>query len=160
MRCCSSAQSSYSRAAAETRAANTNRRLLNRAAGSMPTGARVDVQITSIPYLQYYITSSTAAGHHARTMGPANALRRVMARPSRMSFPQHSQRRTFLGLQRTPPPSSRMMGALVAQGLAVVLLADLGFATLTNQTTTVRSVAQSAGYWLDPPEFEKVHGKK
>ncbi|EME45772.1 hypothetical protein DOTSEDRAFT_127546 [Dothistroma septosporum NZE10] len=53
-----------------------------------------------------------------------------------------------------------MMGALVAQGLAVVLLADLGFATVTNQPTTVRSVAQSAGYWLDPPEFDKAHGKK
>ncbi|EGP89214.1 uncharacterized protein MYCGRDRAFT_85399 [Zymoseptoria tritici IPO323] len=53
-----------------------------------------------------------------------------------------------------------MMGWLVVQGLGVVLLADLAFATLTNDRTTIRSVAQSAGYWKDPPPFDEVHGLK
>lgn len=65
-----------------------------------------------------------------------------------------------MGLQRTPPPSPRIMGYLVAQGLAVVLLADLAFATATGQSTTVRSVAQSAGYWMDAPPFNKAHEQK
>ncbi|RMZ30124.1 hypothetical protein D0859_05755 [Hortaea werneckii] len=52
---------------------------------------------------------------------------------------QYQQRRTFLGLRRPPPPKTPMMGYLVAQGLAVVLLADLGIAMLRGEPTTVRS---------------------
>lgn len=50
-----------------------------------------------------------------------------------------------------------MMGYLVFQGLAIVLLADFAFSSLTNETTTVRSVLQIAGLWRDPPPFEKIH---
>lgn len=70
------------------------------------------------------------------------------------------QKRTFLGLQRPPAPPSRTMGYLVLQGLAVVLLADFAIATVQNEPTTIRSVAQSAGLWLDPPPFEKIHNEK
>lgn len=69
------------------------------------------------------------------------------------------QRRTFLGLQRPPPPKPHMMGYLVAQGLAIVLLADLAFATMTNEPTTVRAILQQAGLWEDAPKFESVHGE-
>jgi hypothetical protein len=51
-----------------------------------------------------------------------------------------------------------MMGYLVVQGLAVVLLVDLGFATMFNGKTVIRKVAQSAGLWTDGPAFESVHG--
>lgn len=67
------------------------------------------------------------------------------------------QRRTFLGLQQTPPPKPRVMGYLVMQGLAVVLIADLGFATVFNHPTVLRSVAQSAGIWKEGPSFEESH---
>ena len=67
------------------------------------------------------------------------------------------QRRTFLGLQRPPPPQPQMMGYLVAQGLAIVLLADLAFATVTNEPTTIRSLCQTAGFWKDTPPFDKTH---
>lgn len=67
------------------------------------------------------------------------------------------QRRTFLGLQRTPAPKPAMMAYLTLQGLAIVLLGDLGFATLTNDVTVARSVIQAAGYWRGPPAFEEVH---
>lgn len=50
-----------------------------------------------------------------------------------------------------------MMGYLVAQGLAIVLLADLGFATLTSEPTTVRKVCQAVGLWNDAPAFERMH---
>ncbi|RMY92412.1 hypothetical protein D0861_02513 [Hortaea werneckii] len=66
------------------------------------------------------------------------------------------QRRTFLGLRRPPPPKTPMMGYLVAQGLAVVLLVDLGIAMLRGEPTTVRSVCQSAGFWKDP-DFKRLH---
>ena len=49
------------------------------------------------------------------------------------------------------------MGYLVAQGLAIVLLADYGIATVTNEMTTVRAVCQTAGLWKDTPPFEKIH---
>ncbi|RMZ14450.1 hypothetical protein D0860_02120 [Hortaea werneckii] len=78
---------------------------------------------------------------------------------SRLDMPfryQYQQRRTFLGLRRPPPPKTPMMGCLVAQGLAVVLLADLGIAMLRGEPTTVRSVCQSAGFWKDP-DFKKLH---
>jgi hypothetical protein len=52
-----------------------------------------------------------------------------------------------------------MMGYLVAQGLAIVLLADLGIATLLGHTTTVRSVCQAAGFGKDPQAFEEMHGR-
>jgi hypothetical protein len=52
------------------------------------------------------------------------------------------------------------MGYLVLQGLGVVLLADLAFATLSNDRTTIRAVAQSAGFWKDPPAFNESHGTK
>lgn len=67
------------------------------------------------------------------------------------------QRRTFLGLQRPPPPKPQMMGYLVAQGLAIILVADLGIAYAQNEPTTVRSVFQSAGLWKEPPAFERIH---
>lgn len=51
-----------------------------------------------------------------------------------------------------------MMAALVGQGLAVVLLVDLGVAVIRGEPTTVRSVAQSAGYWKDH-EFRRLHEK-
>jgi hypothetical protein len=70
------------------------------------------------------------------------------------------QRRTFLGLQRPPAPKSSMMGYLVVQGLAVVLCADLAFATLTDDRTTIRAVAQTAGIWKDPPAFDEAHSVK
>lgn len=70
----------------------------------------------------------------------------------------YQQKRTFLGLRRPPPPKTPMMGYLVAQGLAIVLLADLAFATVTNEPTTVRSVCQSAGFWQEQ-DFRKLHGK-
>ncbi|KAF2719558.1 hypothetical protein K431DRAFT_228379 [Polychaeton citri CBS 116435] len=65
-------------------------------------------------------------------------------------------RRTFLGLQRTPPPKPTTQALLVVQGLAIVLLLDYGFSHLTNDVTVVRSIVQSAGYWKDP-EFERAH---
>lgn len=52
-----------------------------------------------------------------------------------------------------------MMGYLVAQGLAIVLLADLAIAAVQNEPTTVRSVCQTAGFWKDTPEFRQQHGK-
>lgn len=67
------------------------------------------------------------------------------------------QRRTFLGLQQTPPPRPRVMGFLVVQGLAVVLLVDYGFAMFLNHTTITRKIAQSAGIWRDTPSFEDYH---
>ncbi|KAH9845064.1 hypothetical protein Tdes44962_MAKER06923 [Teratosphaeria destructans] len=70
------------------------------------------------------------------------------------------QRRSFMGLQRTPPPKPAMMGYLVAQGFIIVLLADLGIATVTGKVTTVRSVCQAAGFWKGPVEFEEAHGVK
>ena len=51
-----------------------------------------------------------------------------------------------------------MMAYLTAQGLAVVLLADLGFATLTGDVTVLRSVVQAAGYWHGPKGFGEAHG--
>lgn len=68
-----------------------------------------------------------------------------------------SQRRTFLGLQQTPPPNPRVMGYLVLQGLAVVLLADLGFATLLGHSSVTRRIAQSTGIWKEEPSFENHH---
>lgn len=68
-----------------------------------------------------------------------------------------TQRRTFLGLQQTPPPKPRMMGYLVMQGLAVVLLADFGFATLLHHPTATRTILESAGIWRKGPSFEDSH---
>ena len=67
------------------------------------------------------------------------------------------QRRSFLGLRRPPPPKPQMMGYLVAQGLAIVLLADLAIATVQGEPTTIRSIFQTAGYWKRAPTFETVH---
>ena len=50
-----------------------------------------------------------------------------------------------------------MMGYLVAQGLAVVLLVDLGFATVFGHSTIMRKIAQSAGVWKEDPPFETHH---
>ena len=78
---------------------------------------------------------------------PPPSLRRVV-----------NQRRTFLGLQQTPPPNNpRMMGYLVAQGLGVVLLVDLGFAMAFGHSTIIRKIAQSAGVWKEDPPFETHH---
>ena len=76
--------------------------------------------------------------------------------PAQRPYSLH-QRRTFLGLQRTPAPSNRTMGVLVLQGLGVVLLADLAIATAQGEPTTIRSVAQSAGFWKQPPAFDQTH---
>lgn len=81
---------------------------------------------------------------------------RRLATPRYQYQYQHHRRRTFLGLRRPPPPKTPMMGYLVAQGLAIVLLADLGIAMLRDEPTTVRSVCQSAGFWNDP-DFKKLH---
>lgn len=51
-----------------------------------------------------------------------------------------------------------MMAYLTAQGAVIVLLIDLGIATLTGDKTTFRSIVQAAGYWQDPPPFEQSHG--
>lgn len=69
----------------------------------------------------------------------------------------YQQKRSFMGLQRTPAPKPQVMGYLVAQGLAVVLLADFAIATVQNEPTTLRSVAQSAGLWTEGKPFEKAH---
>ena len=68
------------------------------------------------------------------------------------------QHRTFLGLQRTPPPQPHIMGYLVAQGLAVVVLGDLAIAALRGEPSTTRLFCQAAGFWRDPPKFGEVHG--
>jgi len=81
----------------------------------------------------------------------------LRARPRVVSCNGVRQKGTFLGLQRTPPPKPAMAGYLVAQGLVVVLLIDLGIATAMNDKTTVRSVCQAAGWWKDLPAFEHAH---
>ncbi|KAK6390375.1 hypothetical protein LTR65_005750 [Meristemomyces frigidus] len=68
----------------------------------------------------------------------------------------HPQKRTFLGLRRPPPPRNAMMGYLVAQGLAIVLLVDLAIASVQNEPTTIRSVCQSAGFWKEKG-FGRLH---
>lgn len=78
-------------------------------------------------------------------------------RPLRPHTLAMHQRRTFLGLQRPPAPKPQMMGYLVAQGLAIVLLGDYAIAILTNEPTTVRAICQMAGIWKETPPFEKVH---
>jgi hypothetical protein len=50
-----------------------------------------------------------------------------------------------------------MMGYLVAQGLAVVLLVDAGFATVLGHQTIIRKIAQSAGIWKEAPSFDTHH---
>jgi len=50
-----------------------------------------------------------------------------------------------------------MMGYLVAQGLAVVLLVDASFATVFGHSTVTRKIAQSAGVWKEEPPFEAHH---
>jgi hypothetical protein len=50
-----------------------------------------------------------------------------------------------------------MMGYLVLQGLAVVLIGDFAFATLAGQKTVVREVAQAMGFWKEPKAFGEVH---
>ena len=87
-------------------------------------------------------------------MLPKNALR--MRRLAYLGFGS-VQRRTFLGLQRTPQPKPAMMAYLVAQGAGIVLLIDLGIATLLNDKTTFRTVCQAAGVWKDPPAFDEAH---
>ena len=67
------------------------------------------------------------------------------------------QRQTFFGLQRTPPPPPHMMGYLVLQGLAIVLLGDLAIATVRREPTTIRSVCQAAGFWQPAPAFTELH---
>ena len=64
---------------------------------------------------------------------------------------------TFMGLRRTPPPKPGMMAYLVIQGLGIVLLIDLGIATVTQDKTTFRSICQAAGFWRDPPAFDQAH---
>ena len=67
------------------------------------------------------------------------------------------QRRSFLGLQRTPPPKPHIQGLLVGQGLAVVLLVDYAAATLRNEKSVARSTLQYFGFWRDPPPFDETH---
>jgi hypothetical protein len=83
---------------------------------------------------------------------------RILHSLRRPSFRHQSiQHRTFLGLQQTPPPNPRMMGYLVMQGLAVVLLADFGFAKMLNHPPVMVKIAQSAGIWKQEPPFEHQH---
>ena len=83
-------------------------------------------------------------------MAPLRLSRALMVRPN-------IQQRTFLGLQRPPPPKPHVMGYLVLQGLAIVLLADLAIATVQNEPTTVRACLQQVGLWRGAPAFERVH---
>ena len=87
-------------------------------------------------------------------------LRSGLRKPSLTPRRDMNQRRTFLGLQQTPPPNPRMMGYLVAQGLAVVLLVDLGFASVFGHSTITRKIAQSAGVWKEDPPFETHHNSR
>ena len=87
-------------------------------------------------------------------MTNAGFKRAVLTSP----FSAYQQKRTFLGLRRPPAPKTPMMGYLVAQGLAIVLVADLAIAMVQNKPTTIRSVCQSAGFWKDQ-EFRSLHGK-
>ena len=66
------------------------------------------------------------------------------------------QRRTFLGLRRGPPQTPAMNAYLVVQGLAIVLLADLGVATAMGDITTFRSICQAGGLWKDS-NFGTIH---
>jgi hypothetical protein len=50
-----------------------------------------------------------------------------------------------------------MMGYLVMQGLAVVLLADFGFAKMLNHPPVMVKIAQSAGIWKEERSFEYQH---
>ncbi|KAM3416688.1 hypothetical protein BST61_g8279 [Cercospora zeina] len=84
----------------------------------------------------------------------------VSSRMPLRRFHHIHQRRTFLGLQRTPSPPPKTMALLVLQGLGIVLLADYAIASVTGEATTVRSVAQSAGYWQDAPPFKQTHEQK
>ena len=86
----------------------------------------------------------------------------MRSRPTQSLRPIHQQRRSFLPYYRPlPPQTSKQAGFLVAQGLVIVLLADLALATLHGTPTTVRSVCQSAGFWKDDPdgEFIRTHEK-
>jgi len=71
--------------------------------------------------------------------------------------PLRHQRRSFMGLQRTPPPKTSTMGYLVLQGLALVLLADYGFASLLDHPTVIKKVAQSTGMWQEGSSFKDAH---
>ncbi len=64
---------------------------------------------------------------------------------------------TFLGLRRTPTPKPGVMAYLVLQGLGIVLLIDLGIASVIQDKTTFRSICQAAGFWKDPPGFDQTH---
>ena len=96
---------------------------------------------------------------HHTTNRVIMAFRRAFQVRSHKRFTLGQQRRNFLGLQRPPPPKPGMMGYLVAQGLAIVLLADLAFATVINEPTTIRSLCQTVGFWKEPAAFEKIHHK-
>lgn len=69
------------------------------------------------------------------------------------------QRRSFLGLQRTPTPKPHVQGLLVAQGLAVVLLVDYAVAAMQGSKTTLRSTLEFCGMWKVPPSFDTVHNQ-
>lgn len=75
----------------------------------------------------------------------------------RRNLVQHPQRRTFLGLQRTPAPNPHIQGLLVGQGLAVVLLIDYVVAAIQGEKTTLRSTLQFFGLWKDAPAFDTAH---
>jgi hypothetical protein len=53
-----------------------------------------------------------------------------------------------------------MMGYLVVQGFVVVLLADLGFATVLGHSSITGRIAQSAGIWKENPSFEDHHATR
>lgn len=99
-----------------------------------------------------------APSSHATTTATMTMRRPQLHHAVRPSSAQ--QRRFFLGLQQTPHPKPAMMGYLVAQGLAIVLLGDAAFAYLTNQQTNVRAISQSFGFWMDGPKFDRVHDGK
>lgn len=103
-------------------------------------------------------SSAESSSSQPHTELPLHTINMPMWRHSKPSA-RHgmSQRRTFLGLQQTPPPNPRVMGYLVFQGLAVVLMADLGFASLLGHPSVTRRIAQSTGIWKEEPSFENHH---
>jgi hypothetical protein len=133
---------------------------------TFPHDARVGSRWTRISRLVNRETLSSSSIHlvyHSplHTCAPDISVKMLPRMTDRLRAPSlrrgMNQRRTFLGLQQTPPPNPRMMGYLVAQGLAVVLFVDVSFATVLGHQTIVRKIAQSAGIWKEAPSFDIHH---
>jgi hypothetical protein len=133
---------------------------------TFPHDARVGSRWTRISRLMNRKTLSSSRIHSVyhlplSTCTSGNSVKMLPRMTDRLRGPLlrrgMNQRRTFLGLQQTPPPNPRVMGYLVAQGLAVVLFVDVSFATVLGHQTIVRKIAQSAGIWKEPPPFDTHH---